>query len=291
MISSSGTIVKGVGGFYTVDDGQREFTLRAQAKFRRARLTPLVGDRVRFESDGKEGWVTQILPRKNALLRPPVANLDALVLVLSASAPAPDLLLTDRQLLFARAQNLPVRLVVNKADENPAYARELVAAYCGAGVSPMAVSAKTGAGVDALKESLRGLDHAFSGQSGAGKSTLINALYGFALATGSLSDRVERGKHTTRHCEMIRANEGHVFDTPGFSLLELPLADPLRLKEGYPEFVPYEGACRFAECAHLREPGCALRAAVDAGEVDAGRYERYQILFEEMKTRWKERYD
>jgi len=291
MISSSGTIVKGVGGFYTVDDGQREFTLRAQAKFRRARLTPLVGDRVRFESDGKEGWVTQILPRKNALLRPPVANLDALVLVLSASAPAPDLLLTDRQLLFARAQKLPVRLVVNKADENPAYARELVAAYRGAGVSPMAVSAKTGAGVDALKESLRGLDHAFSGQSGAGKSTLINALYGFALATGSLSDRVERGKHTTRHCEMIRANEGHVFDTPGFSLLELPLADPLRLKEGYPEFAPYEGACRFAECAHLREPGCALRAAVDAGEVDAGRYERYQILFEEMKTRWKERYD
>ena len=168
MISSSGTIVKGVGGFYTVDDGQREFTLRAQAKFRRARLTPLVGDRVRFESDGKEGWVTQILPRKNALLRPPVANLDALVLVLSASAPAPDLLLTDRQLLFARAQNLPVRLVVTKADENPAYARELVAAYRGAGVSPMAVSAKTGAGVDALKESLRGLDHAFSGQSGAG---------------------------------------------------------------------------------------------------------------------------
>ena len=113
MISSSGTIVKGVGGFYTVDDGQREFTLRAQAKFRRARLTPLVGDRVRFESDGKEGWVTQILPRKNALLRPPVANLDALVLVLSASAPAPDLLLTDRQLLFARAQNLRVRLVKN----------------------------------------------------------------------------------------------------------------------------------------------------------------------------------
>ena len=102
---------------------------------------------------------------------------------------------------------------------------------------------------------------------------------------------MERGKHTTRHCEMIRANEGHVFDTPGFSLLELPLADPLRLKEGYPEFAPYEGACRFAECAHLREPGCALRAAVDAGEVDAGRYERYQILFEEMKTRWKERYD
>ena len=291
MISSSGTIVKGVGGFYTVDDGQREFTLRAQAKFRRARLTPLVGDRVRFESDGKEGWVTQILPRKNALLRPPVANLDALVLVLSASAPAPDLLLTDRQLLFARAQNLPVRRVVNKADDNPAYARELVAAYRGAGVSPMAVSAKTGAGVDALKESLRGLDHAFSGQSGAGKSTLINALYGFSLETGALSDRVERGKHTTRHCEMIRANEGHVFDTPGFSLLELPLADPLRLKEGYPEFAPYEGACRFAECAHLREPGCALRAAVDAGEVDAGRYERYQILFEEMKTRWKERYD
>ena len=155
----------------------------------------------------------------------------------------------------------------------------------------MAVSARTGAGVDALKEALRGLDHAFSGQSGAGKSTLINALYGFSLETGALSGRVERGKHTTRHCEMIRANGGHVFDTPGFSLLELPLTDPLRLKEGYPEFAPYEGACRFAECAHLREPGCALRAAVDAGEVDAGRYERYQILFEEMKTRWKERYD
>ena len=291
MISSSGTIVKGVGGFYTVDDGQREFTLRAQAKFRRARLTPLVGDRVRFESDGKEGWVTQILPRKNALLRPPVANLDALVLVLSASAPAPDLLLTDRQLLFARAQNLPVRLVVNKADENPAYARELVAAYRGAGVSPMAVSAKTGAGVDALKESLRGLDHAFSGQSGAGKSTLINALYGLNTETGDLSKKIERGKNTTRHCELIPVSGGMVLDTPGFSLLESDPFDPVELKDGYPEFAPYEEQCFFHPCYHATEPKCAVLNAVKEGAIDSERHARYVALLEETKERWRERYD
>ena len=290
MISSSGTIVKGVGGFYTVNDGQREFTLRAQAKFRRARLTPLVGDRVRFESDGKEGWVTQILPRKNALLRPPVANLDALVLVLSASAPAPDLLLTDRQLLFARAQSCPCGWWSTR--------RTKTRVRAGTGGS-VPRRGRVSHGGERPNGRGRGRAERIAARAGSrvfrpvrrGQIHADQRAVRLFLETGALSDRVERGKHTTRHCEMIRANEGHVFDTPGFSLLELPLADPLRLKEGYPEFAPYEGACRFAECAHLREPGCALRAAVDAGEVDAGRYERYQILFEEMKTRWKERYD
>jgi len=274
-----------------VQDGDCEYTLRAQGKIRRTRLKPLVGDRVQFESDGEEGWVTAILPRRNALVRPPVANLDALVLVIAASAPEPDLLLVDRQLLFAHAQGIRARLVVNKMDEDPAMAEGLVRAYRGANVSAMAVSAKTGEGVEELRRSLIGLDHAFSGQSGAGKSTLINALYGLQLATGELSEKVERGKHTTRHCELIAVEGARVFDTPGFSLLELDLTEPIHLKEGYPEFAQHEGNCRFAECAHIKEPGCSVRAAIDAGEIDEGRHERYVQLYDEMKTRWNERYD
>lgn len=291
MISSSGTIIKILGGFYTVKDGETEYTLRAQAKLRRARTTPLVGDIVQFESDGEQGWVTAVIDRRNAMLRPPVANLDALVIVIAASAPEPDLLLVDRQLLFARSQGIVVKLVINKADEDPQHAQELADMYAGADVSPMVVSARSGMGVSELRESLKGLDHAFSGQSGAGKSTLINALYGLTLATGELSAKVERGKHTTRHSELIQVEGARVFDTPGFSLLESDMIEPIRLKEAYPEFAEFEGECRFAECAHRKEPGCAVRAEVAAGKIDAGRYERYEILHDEMKTRWNERYD
>lgn len=289
-----GILLKGVGGFYYArTEDESVYTLRAQGKLRRDRMKPKVGDRVEFSpGTGEEhGWILRVEPRKNELTRPPVANVDVIAIVVAAATPEPDLLLADRLMLNARRAGIGVQLVVSKCDLDSERAEAICRQYRGADANPIAVSSTNGTGIDELREMLKGKIHALAGQSGAGKSTLINALYGFSLETGALSDRVERGKHTTRHCEMIRANEGHVFDTPGFSLLELPLADPLRLKEGYPEFAPYEGACRFAECAHLREPGCALRAAVDAGEVDAGRYERYQILFEEMKTRWKERYD
>jgi ribosome biogenesis GTPase len=182
-------------------------------------------------------------------------------------------------------------VAVNKADLNPERASEIQRAYRGATDGAYLVSARSGEGVDALREALSGSVHALSGQSGAGKSTLINQLYGLKLVTGQVS-RIERGKHTTRHSELIYLpGGGMVLDTPGFSLLESQLIEPIHLKESYPEFQPYEGDCRFNPCAHASEPDCVVRKAVEQGDIDLGRHERYKLLFEEMTQRWKDRYD
>jgi len=288
-----GLITKGVGGFYTaVDPEGRAHTLRAQSKLRRQKLTPMVGDRVRFQpgADGEDGWLMAILPRKNSLSRPPVANIDLALLVVAAASPEADLMLLDRMLVAARQAGISPVVAVNKADLNPERAQAILNAYTSAADGAYLVSARTGQGVEALKEALSGSVHALSGQSGAGKSTLINRLYGFTLVTGQVS-RIERGKHTTRHSELIMLpGGGMVLDTPGFSLLESQLIEPIRLKESYPEFAPYEGDCRFCPCAHASEPGCAVRSAV-GGAIDPGRHERYKLLFDEMTQRWKDRYD
>ena len=288
-----GLITKGVGGFYTAvaPDG-RAHTLRAQSKLRRQKLTPMVGDRVKFQlgAEGEDGWLLAILPRKNSLTRPPVANIDLALLVVAAASPEADLLLLDRMLLYARQAGIRPVVAVNKFDLDPKTAEAIQCAYRGAADGAFLVSAGTGEGVEALREALSGSVHALAGQSGAGKSTLINRLYGLKLVTGQVS-RIERGKHTTRHSELIRLpGGGMVLDTPGFSLLESRLIEPIHLKESYPEFSPYEGDCRFSPCAHASEPGCAVRSAVGDG-IDPGRHERYKLLFDEMTQRWKDRYD
>ena len=164
--------------------------------------------------------------------------------------------------------------------------------YAGADVSPMVVSARSGMGVSELRESLKGLDHAFSGQSGAGKSTLINALYGLTLATGELSAKVERGKHTTRHASLLEIDDLRVMDTPGFSLLEFEqVMDPAELADYYPEFAEYLGGCRFQPCYHGNEPGCAVTQAVAEGKLSRARVERYRLLLEKTRQLWRERYD
>ena len=291
-----GLLVKGIGGFYTaVDEAGKAFTLRAQAKIRRQRLTPMIGDRVDFEpgpDDQTHGWLTAIRPRKNSLIRPPVANIDRLVITLAAGSPKADLLLTDRLILLCMRAGIGPVLVINKADQDEQEAQALAREYRGIKAPIMMVSAEKGEGVDALFDVLKGTIHAFGGQSGVGKSTLINALYGLRLATGSLSLKLDRGKHTTRHTELIPVRGGGmVLDTPGFSLLELDLVEPLTLCSLYPEFAPYEGKCRFAPCAHYKEPGCAVKEAVQAGDIDEARHARYVMLYEEMNERWKERYD
>lgn len=290
-----GQIVKGIGGFYTVSDEQgRHYTLRAQAKLRRQHLTPMVGDRVTFSlgSGEENSWLTGILPRRSCLTRPAVANVDKLAITLSAGAPKADLLLVDRLLILCRQAGIAPLVAVNKADADRENARNLARQYRDAAEGVFVLSAGTGEGVEALKQALRGTVHAFGGQSGVGKSTLINRLYGLRLGTGNLSDKIERGKHTTRHCELIEVEGGgRVLDTPGFSLLELQLIDPKELKGLYPEFLPYDGKCRFTPCAHHKEPGCAVKEAVDQGLVDRQRHERYCLLYEEMNERWRERYD
>lgn len=291
-----GLVLKGIGGFYTVQDEEKnQYTLRAQAKIRRQKLKPNVGDRVTF-TPGKgeeEGWLEAILPRKNELIRPPVSNIDLIVLVVAAASPDPDLLLIDRMLISAKMRGIPAMLAVNKVDLNGEKADQIARQYKNAGLLDIRVAcAESGEGIESLREALRGKIHAFGGQSGVGKSTLINAMYSFNLETGGLSEKIERGRHTTRHTELIPvSNGGMVLDTPGFSLLELDLMDPMELQNWMREFELYRGQCYFSPCAHLTEPNCAVRGAVEKGEIDADRYARYALHYEDMKMRWRERYD
>ncbi len=287
-------ILSGIGGFYTVRDGAGQcHTLRAQAKLRRQRLTPLVGDRVTFQpgEDGQNGWLESILPRRNQLLRPPVANIDLIGIVVAAGSPAPDLLLVDRMLMIAKKSGSDALLIVNKMDEDGGMAEDIARQYRLSGAAVFRTCATTGEGVEALRAALAGRVHALGGQSGVGKSSLINRLYGFDRETGQLSEKIERGRNTTRHCELIPLPEGGmVLDTPGFSLLELELCDPIGLRLLVPEFEPCEGRCRFQPCAHVSEPGCAVRAAVEEGGIPRERWTRYCELFDDMKIRWRERY-
>lgn len=290
-----GTILRGIGGFYTaMDDDGAVYTLRAQRKLRRERMKPKVGDRVEMTpGEGEEdGWLQAILPRRNELDRPPVANIDRIVLVASAAAPQADLMLVDRMLIAARRREIQPVLVVSKCELDPDGARAIARQYRGAGASPMTVSARTGENVDRLRALLAGSVHALAGQSGAGKSSLINALYGLRLETGALSEKIERGKNTTRRSELIPLPAGGmVLDTPGFSLLEGALFDPVELQACYPEFAELAGKCYFQPCYHAAEPRCRVLEGVAAGEIDARRHGRYVELLNEMKIKWRERYD
>ena len=296
-----GVIVRGRGGFYTVrDETGAEYVLRAKKKFRRQRISPLVGDRVLFtpgegKEEGKEedGWLEEILPRKSQCLRPPVANVTMLCIV-AAPAPEPDWMLVDKLLIFARKQSLKPLLILNKYDlpkagETAALAKAM---YAGAEVDVKTVSAGTGEGTEALKDALRGEICCFSGQSGVGKSTLLNALFGLSQETGDISRKIQRGKNTTRHAELFTFGDISVIDTPGFSLLELDeVFDPVLLREYYPEFAPYEGQCRFSPCYHGSEPGCAVLRAAEEGKIHPARLERYHTLLTDCRQAWRERYD
>ena len=291
-----GTLVRGIGSFYTVRDADRqEYTLRCKKKFRREKMTPMVGDEVLFTpGKGEEhGWLEEILPRKTECLRPPVANVTRLVIVI-APVPEPDLLLVDRQISRAFSQGMDVVMAVNKCDlDGGTLAEQMKHEYAKAGIRIIAVSAKKGAGLEEIREALGGNALCcFTGQSGAGKSTMLNALLGLELETGDISRKISRGKNTTRHTELIEKNGIRVMDTAGFNLLEAEAAlEPEKLKERWPEFAPYEGKCRFRECLHDREPGCAVTEAAARGELSESRLERYRALLAETREVWRERYD
>ncbi|MBR3928224.1 MAG: ribosome small subunit-dependent GTPase A [Clostridia bacterium] len=291
----TGIILRGIGGFYYVmDETGTVHQLRAQAKIRRVKLTPLVGDRVEFEPARGEmdGWLKEILPRDNSLVRPSVANIDLIVLVCAAASPKIDSLLIDRMLISARKAKIDAMLVINKCDLDRDAAEAIKRRYRGAGIDVMLASAERGEGVEELKKRLLGLTHAFGGQSGVGKSSLINALYSLDLMVGRVSDKIERGKHTTRRCELISVEGGgRVLDTPGFSLLETDLIEPREVSLWYPEFFPYEGKCRFSPCYHAGEPDCCVKDALNEGKFSRERYDSYIEILTEMKERWKNRYD
>ena len=289
-----GSILRGIGSFYTVlcDEDGREYTLRAQKKLRHQKLTPMVGDRVRFTpGQGEEdGWLEEILPRRSMLVRPSVANVDMLMLVV-ASVPAPDLLLCDKLILRATQGSMTPAICVNKIDLGDGLAQQIEAEYAGTQLRVFSVSAHTGEGVGALREAMRGRVTCLAGQSAVGKSSLLNALFGLSLETGGLSRKTERGRHTTRRAEMMALDGMFVLDTPGFSLLELEDAiEPEAFAQLYPEYNALAGACRFQPCLHDREPGCAVHAAVDRGELSAARWARYRELLGEVREKWKGRY-
>ena len=291
-----GTLVRGIGSFYTVRDAEgKEFTLRCKKKFRRDKIIPLVGDDVLFSpGQGEEhGWLEEIFPRKTVCLRPPVANVTKLVIVI-APVPEPDLLLVDRQISRAVDQGMEIIMVVNKCDlDSAALAEKIRSEYQQTGIRVIAASAKEGKGLEEIRKELAGdALCCFTGQSGAGKSTLLNKLLGLELETGDISRKISRGKNTTRHTELIEKNGIRVMDTAGFNLLEAENAlEPEKLKERYPEFTKYEGKCRFRECLHDREPGCAVTQAAEQGKISRERLERYRELLAEAREAWRDRYD
>ena len=294
-----GVLVRGFGGFYVaVDERGTEHILRCKKKFRRMHISPLVGDELLFTpGEGEEhGWVEEILPRKTECLRPPVANVSLLLVVICPS-PEPDLLLVDRLLVRARLQGMKTAIVVNKCDLDDSLVADIRRQYAGADCEVLTASAKDKYGLDALKAIMQGESCCcLTGQSGVGKSTLLNALLGLELETGDISEKIQRGKNTTRHAQMLihKSPEGdiRVLDTAGFSLLELDAKmEPDKLRECYPEFAPHEGCCRFTPCMHDREPGCSVTAAVAAGEIDSGRVERYRLLLSDVRETWKQRYN
>ena len=289
-----GTLIRGIGSFYTAktEDG-RCYTLRCKKKFRRMGISPLTGDDVLFTPGEAEehGWIEEILPRKTVCLRPPAANVTRLVIVLSP-VPEADLLLADRLISRATAQGMDVLLAVNKTDLDPSFSGRIAEEYRAAGIPVFPVSAREKTGLEPLKAAMRGALCCLTGQSGAGKSTLLNALLDLNLETGDISRKIARGKNTTRRTELIERDGLKVMDTAGFSLLEPEKQmEPEKLRERYPEFRAYEGKCRFRECLHDREPGCAVQEASDRGMIHPDRLERYRLLLAEIREEWRDRYD
>jgi ribosome biogenesis GTPase len=285
-----GLITKGIGGFYTVrpSGGARgaSYSCRARGIFKKDGLTPTVGDFVEFEAlDAEDGVINAILPRRNLFIRPPIANADLFIVMIAAARPAPNLAIVDKLLVSAEMAGAEALICVNKTE---LIAREKLRRVTEIyeGLYPLiAISCAEGTGLAQLPPLLAGRKSALAGPSGAGKSTLINALRGGAeLETGAVSDRTMRGRHTTRHVELFDTDGGGmIFDTPGFSSFTVFGAEAGALASYYPEMRERLGACRFDDCRHLKEPGCAVRDALSEGRIAASRYASYAMQQQEIE--------
>ena len=294
-MASEGRIQKALSGFYYVNTGAEVLTCRARGKFRKEGVSPLVGDRVEVRELGSgEGVVEAILPRKNAFARPAVANIDQLVVIASGAIPKTDPFLIDRVASIAALKGCDVVVLLNKCDLDSA--DDLYAIYTAAGFLTLRVSAETGEGIEELKPLIAGKLSAFTGNSGVGKSSILNALDpACAISTGEISEKLGRGRHTTRHVELFRLSCGaDVVDSPGFSSFEtdeLNLELKHHLPETFVEFRPYLDQCRFVGCSHTKEKGCAVLEAVQEGKIQKSRHASYVRLYEELKPLqdWQEK--
>ena len=283
----NGIIIKAISGFYYVSDDEKTYECKARGSFRESGVSPLVGDRVEFEQTEEEkGLVTAVLPRKSLLSRPPVANIDKLFIVSSYKKPAPNAYIIDKLTALAEYKEIEPIIVFNKCDIGGFEDWERI--YKTAGFKVFTVSAESGEGIEYLKNELKNFVSAFTGNSGVGKSSILNALFGeMKLETGAVSDKLGRGRHTTRHTELFALPEGgFVADTPGFSSLEYDCAD-YEFKENlvyyFRDLKQYADGCRFTSCTHTCEKGCDIIRAVQNGEVAESRHRSYIALFEELK--------
>lgn len=286
----TGTIIKALSGFYYVDVGaeQEPITCRGRGKLRHQKITPLVGDHVAITvTEDGTGMVDEVLPRSNQFQRPMVANMDQLVILASGAIPVTDPFLIDRMVSLAEYKGCQPIICFNKCDLEPA--TQLVELYQKAGFQSFAISAQTGEGLEQLLGVLDGKISAFTGNSGVGKSSVLNALCPqFGLKVGQVSEKLGRGRHTTRHVELFRVGGGLVADTPGFSAFDVEQMELIPKKElanTFREFRPYLEQCRFVGCAHVKERGCAVREAVDNGAIAPSRYQSYVRLYDQVKSR------
>ncbi|MGB9802599.1 ribosome small subunit-dependent GTPase A [Desulfofundulus sp.] len=280
-----GTVVKAYGGHYYIASGREIFDCTLRGRFRREKKQVLVGDRVTFRLEARGyGVIEEIHPRRTTLVRPPVANVDRALIVFAVKDPEPSTFLLDRFLTQAEHAGVRPAICFNKMDLGTEPVSNIIGAYRRAGYPVVCTSALDGSGLDELRVLLEGHITVFAGPSGVGKSSLLNALVpGLELKTGEISRKLGRGRHTTRHVELLcLPGGGLVADTPGFSSLYLPEMKREELGEYYPEFLTYRDGCRFTGCLHFQEPDCAVKKAVEAGEIAAFRYENYLRLLKEV---------
>lgn len=290
----TGKIIKGISGFYYVYvEGAGLYECKAKGAFRKQKIKPLVGDNVEIaviDEANKLGNVEKILPRKNELIRPAVSNIDMALVIFASAKPDPNFNLLDRFLCMMEYQKVPVTICFNKIDlVDQEKLKEYSRIYEPAGYNVIFTCTKTKEGLGSIRSLLEGKTTTVAGPSGVGKSSIINCLQSdITMETGTISEKIERGKHTTRHSEIIPvSHDTYIMDTPGFSSMDVPGFEKEDLWTCYPEFVRHEPYCRFIGCSHINEPDCGVKAAIEDGEISPVRYENYKLLYEELKNRHK----